>query len=383
MFARSYQVLITTDDQLEAFVERALRSEVLAIDTEFMREKTYSPRLCLLQMGTDDEQVAVDPFCVRSVEPLRVLFSDPSITKVLHACSQDMEVILQYCGVLPRPLFDTQIAAGFLGDQHQIGYGPLVEEYTGVSLPKTESLTDWTRRPLDAAQLEYALDDVRYLPRIWREMRERLERNGRLSWLEPEFAHASDPATYRHDPREAFRRVKHVGSLSRRQLAVAREVAAWRDERARELDRPRRWVLADEILVEVSRRTPTSTGQLARIRGMDGVASGDQARILAAVRRGLDCPPDACPEVEHRVRPSADQESVCDLMYALTRMVAERERMSSSLLASRDDLVRYLLDRQSSPVAHGWRADLLGGQLDDLLEGRLGLTVKGGRVELL
>lgn len=376
-------MLITTDEQLEAFAERASASEVLAIDTEFMREKTYSPRLCLLQMATDDEQVAVDPFAVSRVEPLRALFSDPSITKVLHACSQDMEVILQYCGVLPRPLFDTQIAAAFLGDHYQIGYGPLVEAYTGVCLPKAESLTDWTRRPLDAAQLEYALDDVRYLPRIWREMRDRLAQAGRLDWLAPEFAHASDPATYRHDPREAFRRVRHVGSLNRRQLAVAREVAAWRDERARELDRPRRWVLSDEILVEVARRAPSSTAQLGRIRGMDSVSAGDQGRIVAAVRRGLDCPADACPEIEHRVRPSADQESVCDLMYALTRMVADAEGLSPALLASRDDLSRYLLDRPSSPVARGWRAELLGARLDELLDGRLGLTVKGGRVELL
>ena len=376
-------MLITTDDQLAAFAERAARSEVLAIDTEFMREKTYSPRLCLLQMGTDDEQVAVDPFAVRDVEPLRVLFSDPAITKVLHACSQDMEVILQYCGVLPRPLFDTQIAAAFLGDHYQIGYGPLVEAYTGVCLPKTESLTDWARRPLDAAQLEYALDDVRYLPRIWREMREKLERSGRLSWLEPEFARASDPATYRHDPREAFRRVKHVGSLSRRQLAVAREVAAWRDERAREIDRPRRWVLSDEVLVEVARRMPTSVNQLGRIRGMDAVASSDQTRIATAVRRGLACPFEQCPEMEHRVRPSADQESVCDLMYALTRMVADQERLSPALLASRDDLARYLLDRPSSSLASGWRAELLGSRLDELLDGQLGLTVKSGRIELL
>lgn len=376
-------MLITTNDQLDAFVARARTSEVLAIDTEFMREKTYSPRLCLLQLGTDDEQVAIDPFEVSAIGPLRELFSDPAITKVLHACSQDMEILLQWCGVLPHPLFDTQIAAAFLGDHYQIGYGPLVEEYTGVVLPKAESLTDWSRRPLDAAQLAYALDDVHYLPRIWREMRAQLEAAGRLSWLDSEFAHASDPATYRLDPREAFRRVRHVGSLSRRQLAVAREVAAWREVRARDLDRPRRWVLSDEILIEICRRMPGSVAQLGRIRGMDSVAPGDQARIVTAVQRGLACPSQACPELEHHVRPTADQESVCDLMYALTRMVAEQQHLSPVLLASREDLARYLIDRDASPVAHGWRAELLGARLDELLDGRLGLTVKAGRVELL
>ena len=376
-------VLITTDDQLRDFAARASRSEVLAIDTEFLREKTYFPRLCLLQMGTDDEQVAVDPFAVHDLAPVRELFSDPAITKVLHACSQDMEILLQWCGVLPRPLFDTQVAACLLGVNAQIGYGPLVEEYCGVSLPKTESLTDWSRRPLDDAQLRYALDDVRYLPAIWRTMRARLEGQGRLSWLDEDFAHASDAATYRHDPREAYRRVKHVGSLQRRQLAVAREVAAWRDERAQALDRPRRWVLSDEVLVEVCRRCPSSALQLTRIRGAETLSGTDQAKVLAAVARGLACSADNLPELPRSRRPSLEEEGVVDLMYALTRMVAEREGMATSTLASREDLAGYLADSASSPLARGWRADLLGSRLEGLLSGRLGLTVVDGRVEVL
>ena len=377
-------MLITTDAQLEKFAERARTSEVLAIDTEFMREKTYYPRLCLLQLGTDDEQVAVDPFKVSLIEPLRDLFSNPSITKVLHACSQDMEILLQYCGVLPHPLFDTQIAAGFLGDNYQIGYGTLVEQYAGVTLSKAQSLTDWSRRPLDAAQLRYAYDDVRYLPQIWRTMRAQLEELGRMGWVEPEFAHASDPDTYRRNPREAFRKVKHTGSLTRRQLAVAREVAAWRDERACELDRPRRWLLPDEQLVEVCRRMPASTGDLMRIRGMESVSVMDQAKIVSAVKRGLACPQEECPEPDRRFRPSLDQECVCDLMYAMTRMVAEREGIAPALLASRDDLMRLLVDGgDDCAVCTGWRGELLGSKLRDLLAGKLGLTVKDGRVELL
>ena len=376
-------MLITTDEQLREFARRAQSSDVLAIDTEFLREKTYYPRLCLLQMGTDDEQVAVDPFSVRDLGPVRELFSDPSITKVLHACSQDMEIILQWCGVLPRPLFDTQIAACLLGGHAQIGYGPLVEEWCGVSLPKTESLTDWSRRPLDAAQLEYALDDVRYLPRIWRAMTARLEEQGRAGWLDEDFARASDPATYLHDPRDAYLRVKHAGTLGRRQLAVAREVAAWREGRARQLNRPRRWVMSDEVLVEVARRSPATAAQLQRIRGAESLAAADVAKVLAAVSAGMACPGSACPEPPRRLRPSPEAESVCDLMYALTRMVSEREGIAASALASRDDLLLYLLRRDESPVARGWRADVLGALLDELLSGGVGLTVKDGRVELL
>ncbi len=377
-------MLITNDDQLREFADRASRSEVLAVDTEFLREKTYYPKLCLIQLGTDSEQVAVDPFAVVDPAPIVRLFSNPFITKVFHACSQDMEVLLPYCkGVLPWPLFDTQIAASFVSDHCQIGYAALVEEYCGVSLSKAESLTDWSRRPLDGAQITYALDDVRYLPSIWRTMRGQLEEKGRLNWLEPDFRHAADPATYVHAPREAYRRVKRIGNLTRRQLAVARELAAWREERAAAIDRPRRRVLSDELVVEIARRCPTSSEALQRIRGVSDVAAGDRALILGAVRRGLECPVKDCPEPEYHGRPSLDEECVCDLMYAYTRMVAEREGIAPSMLASRDDLIQFQGAPDRSPLSVGWRHEVLGRHLEDLLDGRVGLTVKDGKVELL
>lgn len=377
-------VLITTDDQLREFADRASRSEVLAVDTEFLREKTYYPKLCLIQLGTDAEQVAVDPFAVKDAVPIVRLFSNPFITKVFHACSQDMEVLLPFCGGrLPWPLFDTQVAASFVSDHCQIGYGALVEEYCGVSLPKAESLTDWSRRPLDAAQITYALDDVRYLPSIWRTMRAQLEGRGRLGWVEPDFRRMADPATYVHEPREAYRRVKRVGNLSRRQLAVAREVAAWREERAAAIDRPRRRVLSDELVVEIAKRCPTSLDALQRIRGVSDVSAVDQVQIVAASCRGVACPPQDCPEPEYHGRPSLDEECVCDLMYAFTRMVAEGEGIAPSMLASRDDLIHFLNSREGSPLAVGWRYEILGRHIEDLLEGRVGLTVKDGKVELL
>lgn len=376
-------VLITTDDQLREFADRASRSEVLAVDTEFMREKIYYPKLCLIQLGTETEQVAVDPFVVKDTAPLVRLFTNPFITKVFHACSQDMEVLLRHCGVAPWPLFDTQVAASFVSDHYQIGYGALVEEYCHVSLAKAESLTDWSRRPLDAAQLAYALDDVRYLPAIWRTMSAQLAEKGRSSWVEPDFRKAADPATYAHDPREAYRRVKRTGSLTRRQLAVAREVAAWREERAAAIDRPRRWVLPDEVVVEIAKRGAAGVEALGRIRGMAEVPLADRAAIAVACERGAACPYEDCPEQEHHGRPSLETECVCDLMYALTRMTAEDENIAPSILASRDDLVGFLRDPEGSPLSHGWRYEVLGRHLENLVAGRVGLTVKDGRVELL
>jgi ribonuclease D len=376
-------VLITTDSQLREFADRASRSEVLAVDTEFMREKVYHPRLCLVQLGTDDEQVAVDPFAITDTAPLVRLFSNPFITKVFHACAQDMEVLLQYVGMLPRPLFDTQIAASYLGDRSQIGYAALVEERCGVVLAKTESLTDWSRRPLDAAQLSYALDDVRYLPAIWRAMRDELAERGRSSWVADEFEAASDPAAYVHNPTDAWKRVKRVNALSRRQLAVARELAAWREERASAIDRPRRWVLSDELVVEVAKRMPQNAEALRRIRGAADLSPADQRSVVEAVGRGRACPEGDLPVCERYARPSADEECACDLMYALARLVAAREGLAVSMLASRDDLMAHLHDPGSSPLSSGWRHEVLGSQLDELLAGRAGLTIKEGRVELL
>lgn len=376
-------MLIEDEEGLAAFARRARQGDVLAIDTEFLREKTYRARLCLLQLGTAAEQAAVDPFKVDGSEVMRDLLTDPAITKVLHACSQDVEILLDRYGVLPTPLFDTQIAAAFLGDHAQIGYGALVEEYCGVHLAKSESLTDWSRRPLDHKQMEYAYDDVRYLPAVFRQMSERLRESGREEWVLPEMRRASDPATYRHDPLDAWRRLKRTSSFSRRQLAVAREVCAWRERRARSADRPRRWIMSDEVVVEVCRRLPRDARQLRAIRGADALSASDQAAVVAAVARAMALPEEDCPQPAHHARPTLEQECVCDLMYALARKVAQREGVAQSVLASREDLMEYLRDPASSPLSEGWRHDAVGRSLDDLLAGRLGLTVREGNVELV
>lgn len=376
-------MLITTDEQMREFVDRASRAPMVAVDTEFVRERHYFPRLCLVQLGTEDEQVAIDPFAVTDTEPLVRLFQDPRVVKVFHACSQDMEVLLRFLGILPRPVFDTQLAASYLGDRCQVGYGHLVGEYCHVKLTKTEAMTDWAARPLDDAQLAYALDDVKYLPSIWRTMTKELEERGRADWVLPEFEHATDPATYLRDPREAFRKVRRVGTLTRRQLATARELAAWREHRAMELDLPRRSVLSDELLIDLARVAPTDMRSLLRIRGTDGFSAEERAQLVAACAQGLACPEDACPEADHHGHLSLDAESVCDLMYALTRLRADQLGVAPSVLASRDDLVAFSERRAGSPLSGGWRYEVIGRHLEDLLEGRSGLTVKDGRVELL
>jgi ribonuclease D len=376
-------VFISKPDELESFCDRARSSKVLAVDTEFLRERTYRPRLCLLQLATADEIAAVDPLAMDDLSCVSALLTDTSITKVLHACSQDLEVLDGTLDVVPDPVFDTQLAAAFLGQRMQLGYGALVEAYTGVHLAKAESLTDWSRRPLDPEQLQYAEDDVRYLPGIYERMMGELVERNRLSWLEPEMVDLCDPSHYRHDPREAYRHLKRVTSLTRKQLAVAREVCAWREEAASRRDIPRKWVISDEIALEVSKRAPTDPVRLRRIRGAEQVSEREADAIVLAVRRGLSCKPDELPKVTKKPRPSADLDSVIDLMNAMLRVISEREGVACQLIATRDDLRSFALDRSSSRLSQSWRKQLVGDELDSLLSGKVGLTVKDGRIEML
>ncbi len=374
---------LSTSEELAAFCDRASTCKVLAIDTEFLREKTYYPRLCLVQVAAGDDIAAVDPLRVKDLSPLAALLEAPDVTKVFHACSQDLEVLLDGMGVMCAPVFDTQLAAAFLGMRQQVSYGSLVEAYCGVHLPKAESLTDWSRRPLDPEQLAYAEDDVRYLPGIYERMLSELARRDRLSWVGPEMAELCDVSRVRRDPSEAYLRLRRSGSLTRRQLALAREVCAWRERTAAERDVPRKWVLSDEVVVEVCKRVPASLERLRRVRGTEQLSERDARGVLAAVERGRSCPPEECPRVVKHLRPSPETEGVIDLMYAVLRLISERSGVATQLIATRDDLLEFLQDRGSSRLAVGWRRELAGATLERLLSGEVGLTVKDGKIELL
>ncbi len=374
---------LSTQDQLEDFCRQIEGEKVIAVDTEFLREKTYYPKLCLVQVGAGELTAAIDPLLIEDLTPLAKIFEDATVTKVFHACGQDLEVILDGMGCVCAPVFDTQLAAAFLGMRQQVSYGSLVEAYCGVRLPKAESLTDWSRRPLDPEQLAYAEDDVRYLPGIYDRMVSDLARQDRLSWVRPEMDALCDPSRIKRDPSEAFLRLRRSGSLTRRQLAVAREVCAWREGVAAERDVPRKWVASDEVVVEVCKRTPGSFDRLRRIRGTEQISERDGKRLLAAVARGVACPAEECPKVTKHLRPSPETEGVIDLMYAVLRLVSEKSGVATQLIATRDDLLDFLQDRKSSPLSHDWRWELAGRTLDRLLSGEVGLTVKGGRIELL
>jgi ribonuclease D len=367
---------------LRDLVAQVRSAPVVGIDTEFMRERTYFARLCLIQLATDDVTAIVDPLVIDDLSPLCALFGDASVTKVLHAGGQDLEIFFRVCGHVATSVFDTQVAATLAGFPQQVGYGPLVNEMLGMKLDKGDTYTDWARRPLSKTQVEYALNDVRYLPEIYRRLTERLEREGRSEWLREDFSRMSDPATYAVVPEEQWRRVKRISSLNRRQLAVAREVAAWREIEAMRRDLPKRWVIGDESIVEIARRTPRTYADLIAIRGVnDKVGKQAADGLVAAVERGVSVPDDRLPTLGKRRRPVGDVDAAVDMMIAIVRKRAREHGVAMPLLACRDDLERLAAgDREGHPLLEGWRAGMVGNELVDLLDGRIELRLDDGEL---
>lgn len=368
---------ISDQESLGAFVERARSSSVLAIDTEFLREKTYYAKLCLLQMATDDEVAIVDPFAVRDLAVLAPLLQDESVMKLFHAGGQDLEILYRVTGVLPAPVFDTQIAAALLGHTMQVGYGALVHSLCGVTLKKTDSFTDWSRRPLSESQLEYAADDVIYLPEMYRTMRSRLETKGRLAWLANDFAELSDPSRYEEDPRLRYRRLKRGSSLSRQQLSAAREAAAWREVEARKRDIPRKWVITDEQIVEVCKREARTIDELFMVRGMrDRLTTRDARALVACMKAGMDLPCEQWPELDRSSKSEPNVDAQLDLMTALVRLRARENDIAMQALASHSDLAQVARGyTEGVDVLRGWRRAMVGEELLELLDGRIALSL--------
>ena len=375
---------IANQENLVAFAERALHSSVLAIDTEFLREKTYYAKLCLIQLATDDETAIVDPFAVDDLGVLAPILLDEGVTKLFHAGSQDLEILLREVGVLPKPIFDTQVAAALLGHTQQIGYAALVHAECGVTLKKIDSFTDWSRRPLSESQLEYAADDVVYLPRMYARMRAALEDKGRLAWLAHDFEEMSDPAKYAVNERERFRRLKRVSQLSRRQLSAAREVAAWRELEAQRRDVPRKWVITDEQIVEACKREARTIDELFMVRGMrERLSTRDARAVVALMSSALDAPPDAWPELDRCGRSEPNVDAQLDLMAAIVRLRAKESGVAFPTLASHDDLARVARGyREDVDLLRGWRRALVGEELLDLLEGRIALSLDGSELKV-
>lgn len=375
---------IATQEMLENFVSRAKSSCILAIDTEFLREKTYYAKLCLIQMATDTENVVIDPFSIDDLTVLNALLEDENIVKLFHAASQDLEIIYRELGVLPKPIFDTQIAAALLGYTQQIGYASLVHAECGVQLKKIESYTDWSRRPLSSSQIKYAADDVIYLPQLYSQMKEALESKNRLHWLDDDFASLSNPQKYEIDINERFRRLKRVSQLSQRQLSAAREVAAWREKEAQRRNIPRKWVITDEQIVEVCKREAKSVDDLFMVRGLRDKISTQEAReIVELIKKGVHAPKETWPEYERGKKNERNVDVEVDLMTALVRVRSKQYGVAVQTLAPHDDLTRMARGyKHDVSLLSGWRKALVGDELLQLLEGNISLSFEKGELKV-
>lgn len=380
---------LTTTQDLDAFCRKAAEFDYVTVDTEFLRERTYYSKLCLIQLAMpgedDDTAVLVDPLSDGlSLEPLYRLFRDTSVVKVFHAARQDLEIFYVDAQVFPEPLFDTQVAAMVCGFGEQVGYETLVRRIARQPLDKTSRFTDWSRRPLSAAQKKYALADVTHLRDIYEYLAKELERSGRARWVQEELTFLTSPETYVVEPEQAWRRVK-TRTTSPKFLAVVRELAAFRETYARDRNIPRNRVFKDDALVELASNKAKTTEELGRSRLLLREARrGDIAQgILEAIEAGVACPADQMPQPDRSREKLQVNPALADLLRVLLKAKTESAGVAAKLIAPTADLDSIAAGLRDVPALRGWRREVFGEDALDLCEGRIALAAEGSDVRIV
>ena len=377
--------VITTTTELSEACARLAAHRFVAIDTEFLREETYWPKLCLVQIASPDEALIIDPLAKGiELDPLYRLMANEQVLKVFHAGRQDIEIFYIQAGLVPAPIFDTQVAAMVCGHGESVSYGNLVKRILDVDVDKSSRFTDWSRRPLSATQLAYALADVTHLRFVYRSLADELESTGRTSWLAEEMSVLTAPGTYRLAPEEAWRRLKSRVK-NRKAMAALVELAAWREEQAQAMNVPRPRVLRDEALYDIANRMPTETKQLDELRTLsNGFSRSARAKdIVDAVKRGLARDPKTVPMPPSGNAVSAEAGALVDLLRVLLKSAAARHRVAPKMIADIDDLERIAVETIPDVAAlKGWRLEMFGNDALRLKRGEIALTVKNGEVAL-
>jgi len=374
---------IDNEQQLGQACDTLRSSPILALDTEFMREKTYFAQFCLIQIATEREIFIIDPLSVGNLQPLIELLYDTNIVKILHAARQDLELFYDLEGRVPAPIFDTQIAATVLGFADQIGYANLVHKILGVQLDKSHARTDWSTRPLSEQQLSYAADDVRYLIQLYPEIIQRLETLGRQNWLEEDFAALSDSAQYQNDPADSWRRISGHGRLKPQQLAVLQPLAAWREQRARQLNKPRKWIISDDVLLTLAQRMPDMPGKLHGIRGMpDTIVRDFGAELVNIIQQARNRPKSEWPKARAHLAPSRDQELLIDSLMLYLKYLAYNNQITPATLANRKELESLIRGERDLNLLKGWRSHIAGQSLLNMLEGKISIEIVNGKLKV-
>jgi ribonuclease D len=372
---------IDNEEALLNFCDSIIDAPLLILDTEFIREKTYRARLCLIQVATDDLIACIDPITIDDISPLMDIIHDTNKLKVLHAARQDYEIFYDLDKKLPQPLFDTQLAASLLGFGDQVGYGALVSKLLGVQLDKAHTRTDWSKRPLSKAQIRYASDDVYYLRQLYPLLKKQLVEQGREDWLDDEFKALCEPDLYITHPEQAWNKVKGINRLRPRQLAAAQNIAQWREEKAIKSDKPRRWILADDILMAAAQLMPKNISQLNSIVNIkkSTVDNSGQA-ILNCISNALKLGDNELPQPVKPKRLTPDQEIIADLLMAQLKLVANDQNISPANIASRKMIEKVINGENDIPLLKGWRYHIAGKEILQLLNGEHCLQIKNNKV---
>ena len=374
--------LITTTDQLAAACERLAQHPVITVDTEFLRETTYYPLLCVVQMASADDAVVVDTLAEGiDLAPFFALMNNEAVLKVFHAARQDIEIMVHRNGVVPHPIFDTQVAAMVLGYGDSIAYDQLVERVTGHRPDKTHRFTDWSRRPLTDEQLHYAVSDVTHLRDVFAKLDADLKKRNRSDWVSEEMKILTSPKTYDFHPERAWERLK-TRVRKPKELAVLMEVAAWREQEAQSRDVPRSRVLKDDAVGDIATHAPTTLEKLANLRSLPKGFERSKwgSDIIAAIQRGIDRDPNTLPKID-KPRGNGNGAATVELLKVLLRMTSERHAVASKVIATVDDLEQIAInDNADVGALQGWRHELFGKDALALKHGRLALAMEKGRV---
>jgi len=378
--------LITTTAELTDLCERLAQSEYVCVDTEFMRENTYYPMLCLVQLGNEEEAAAVDPLAEGlDLSPMLALLTDnEDVLKVFHAGGQDVEIIYNLTGRTPHPIFDTQIAMMAVSQSEQIGYANLVESWMGKQIDKGARFTDWSRRPLTERQIEYAIGDVTYLAKIFPRLLKKLVKSGRGHWLDAEMEKLADPANYANELGEAWQRIR-APSRSPAVLGRLKALAAWRESEAQAKDIPRGRIMRDETLADLASHPPKTQAELAKVRGLSQAWKDNDIgkRLMRVLAKAEPMPSEELPEKPKRGAPLGKEGAlVADLLKLLLKIRSREIDVASRLLTRSDELEALAAGVRDLPVLQGWRYEIFGRDALDLVEGKLGFGVEGGKLKM-
>ncbi len=375
-------LFIDNADALNALCQQLRDEPWLAVDTEFVRDRTYYPEFCLLQIGNQTLSACIDVLAIDDLSPVLELLFNPNCLKVFHAATQDLELFFHLCQRIPAPVFDTQVAAPLLGFAEQVGYATLVNQYLGVQLAKGQQRTDWSKRPLSQAQLSYAADDVRYLAQLYPAMSGRLQQLQRLEWLSDDFSQLVRIDKYDIPVDESWRRIKATKKLKGTRLRAAQRLAAWRERTARSANKPRSWIVRDDALIDVATMLPADRDSLSRVRSLKGRSGERYYDMLLAEVEAAKLEPAPARVEDKQVNAEPVDAALVDLLMALVQLRAEEHQINANLLASRKALEQALRGDNRSLVLNGWRAQLIGGDIQRMINGELALSIKDKRLAI-